>query len=109
MVRGKRYQFSIEKFFSGSISSSVVYTREIIKQVLKQKSTSLIIAHNHPSGNTEPSTDDKVITIKIGISLASIDAKLHDHLIVSDRGYYSMAESGWLNAVKQRFNDHLRP
>ena len=79
---------AIEKLFSGSISSSPVFPREIVKKVLALSATALILAHNHPSGSCDPSSEDKSITIKIGIALASIDVMLHDHMIIGN-GYHN--------------------
>jgi DNA repair protein RadC len=97
---------AIEKVFSGSINSSPVYPREIVKKVLTHKAAALILGHNHPSGSCEPSSEDRSITIKLGIALASIDVTLHDHMIVGN-GYHSMADDGWLAKVSEKFKHHL--
>ena len=97
---------AIERIFSGSISSSPVYPRELVKRLIQQGATACVITHNHPSGSTDPSAEDRAITLKIGIALASIDAALHDHLIIGN-GYHSMADEGWLAEVSDRFNAHL--
>ena len=99
---------SIEKLFSGSITASSIYPREIIKRLIKQKASAFVMAHNHPSGQTIPSSEDQSITIKVGIAAASIDVVFHDHIIIGD-GYYSMADSGWLKTVKNRFSNLLKP
>ena len=62
-LNAKNKVLSIEKMFSGSISCSSVYPREIVKQVLSLKSTCLILIHNHPSGDTEPSNSDYTIAL----------------------------------------------
>jgi DNA repair protein RadC len=98
---------AIEKLFSGSITASSIYTREIVKRLINRKSSAFLIAHNHPSGETTPSADDKSITIKIGIAAASIDVAFHDHIIIGD-GYHSMADTGWLKTVSNRFSSLLR-
>jgi len=96
----------IEKMFSGSITASAVYPREIIKHLIMFKSAAFVMAHNHPSGDTMPSDADKDITIKVGIAAASIDVSFHDHIIIGD-GYYSMADSGWFKEVGNRYKDLL--
>jgi len=103
---GQNNILAIEKMFSGSISSSVIYPREIIKRVLALRATAVIMAHNHPSGNTEPSCEDKSITAKVGIALQSVDVQLHDHIIVGE-GFHSMADTGWLKKVGNRFKNLL--
>ena len=94
---------SIEKMFSGSISAASIYTREIVKKLINLKASAFLVAHNHPSGNTKPSDEDKSITIKIGIAAAAIDVAFHDHIIIGD-GYHSMADTGLLKQVSSRFS-----
>jgi DNA repair protein RadC len=96
----------IEMMFAGTISASTIYTRELIKRIITIKSTAIVLVHNHPSGCAEPSIEDKTVTMKVAIALASIDVALHDHVIIGD-GYYSMADSGWLSGVGRRFKDLL--
>jgi DNA repair protein RadC len=97
---------AIEKMFSGTISSSAIYPRELIKRIIALKSSAIVLTHNHPSGFVEPSAEDKAITVRIAIALASIDVTLHDHIIIGD-GFHSMADSGWLKSVRSRYNDLL--
>jgi DNA repair protein RadC len=99
---------TIEKIFSGSITASSIYPREIIKRLIQLKASAFVMAHNHPSGQTTPSTEDKSITIKVGIAAASIDVAFHDHLIIGD-GYHSMADAGWLEKVSGRVSNLLKP
>jgi len=94
---------AIEKMFSGSLTASAVYPREIIKRLVTLKSSAFVMVHNHPSGDLKPSSEDKSITIKVGIAALSIDVSLHDHIIIGD-GYYSMADTGWLKNVSSRFS-----
>ena len=97
---------AIENLFTGTISASTVYPREVVKRLLALKSCGFIMAHNHPSGDINPSIEDKSITIKIAMAAASIDVQLHDHIIIGD-GYHSMADTGWLNGVSKRFSNLL--
>ena len=105
-LNAKNQIISIERIFSGSIASSPVYPRELVKRILDHAATALILVHNHPSGDSDPSADDRAITIKVGIALASIDVALHDHLIIGD-GYHSMADEGWISRVSDKFKSHL--
>ena len=97
----KNKTLAIEKMFSGSISSSSVYPREIVKKVLFLKSTAVILVHNHPSGDTKPSVEDCTITTRIGVALNSIGVEVHDHVIIGD-GYHSMANSGELKTMRDK-------
>jgi DNA repair protein RadC len=100
----KNRVLAIEKMFEGTINHSMVYPREIIKLVLLLKATAVIMTHNHPTGDPEPSSEDKKVTMNMGIALLSINAKLHDHIIVGD-SYYSMADSGIIEKVKNRMRE----
>jgi len=107
-LNSKNRILAIEKLFAGSLTASSIYTRELIKRILKNKASAIVMVHAHPSGDPEPSVDDRSISIKIGIAAASIDVCFHDHIIIGD-GYHSMAGTGWLKAVSRRFSDHLDP
>lgn len=67
----------------GTIDEAAVYPREILKRVLVHNAHAVILAHNHPSGSTEPSTGDKRITRKLQELLLLIDVRLLDHFVVS--------------------------
>ena len=105
---GQNRILAIENLFTGTIMASTLYTRELVKRILETKAAAILMIHNHPSGDTNPSDEDRSITTKVGIAAASIDVCFHDHIIVGD-GYYSMADSGWLKTVSKRFSDHLNP
>lgn len=85
-----------DELFRGTINSAQVYPRELIKIALQCNSAAVILFHNHPSGNPQPSTSDKQITRQIQETLALIDIKTLDHLIVGSEGYVSLAEAGFI-------------
>ena len=97
----------IENLFSGSITNSSIYPREVVKRLIELKGSAFVMAHNHPSGDIEPSAEDKSMTIKVGIAAASIDVQFHDHIIIGD-GYHSMADTGWLKSVSKQFSNLLK-
>ena len=83
--------------FTGTLRSTVIYPREIIKRALASNAASVIVAHNHPSGIRGPSVDDLIFTKSIKDSLALIDVKLLDHFIVCGTAQpVSFAELGQL-------------
>ncbi|MBT5098266.1 MAG: DNA repair protein RadC [Proteobacteria bacterium] len=84
-----------EELFRGSLSGTNVYPREVVKLVLKMNASSIIFAHNHPSGDTRPSNADKQITERLQQALGLIDVIVIDHIIVGE-DTYSMAEHGLL-------------
>ena len=92
---------AIEKMFNGTITHMTVYPRELIKRIINLKATAIILVHNHPSGDPNPSREDKALTMKVAVVTTGIDVLLHDHVIVGD-GYYSMADSGDIKITMQR-------
>ena len=105
-LSGRNRIISIEKMFAGSISSAAIYPREIVKRVIALKACAVVMAHNHPSGCPNPSNDDRLITRKILMALASIDVQLLDHIVVGD-SYYSMADNGWIKSIQEEFKGLL--
>ena len=61
----------------------------------------LVLCHSHPSGDAEPSSEDKKFTMQVGLAMASIHVLLHDHVIVGN-GYYSMADEGFIETIRGR-------
>ena len=85
-----------KKISQGGISGTVTDIKIIIKMAVELLASSIIICHNHPSGNLSPSKSDNEITLKIKEAANFLDIKLLDHLIVSDNKYYSFADEGLL-------------
>ncbi|MCF8714029.1 DNA repair protein RadC [Joostella atrarenae] len=80
----------------GGITGTLVDVRLALKQALELNATAMILAHNHPSGGLKPSNADKEITNKIKNAGAGMDIKLLDHLIVTEKSYFSFADEGIL-------------
>lgn len=80
--------------FRGTLSQTSVYPREVVKSGLKLNAHSVIFAHNHPSGVTEPSMSDEMLTEHLKKALALVDIKVLDHMIVGDNQIMSFAETG---------------
>lgn len=87
---------SRHKLSQGGVSGTITDVRLIIKKALELLASSMIICHNHPSGNLDPSEADNRITEKIKEAAACFDINLLDHVIVTDNGYYSYADNGAL-------------
>ena len=85
-----------ETLFIGSISSTEVHPREVVKRALYFNAAAVILAHNHPSGDTTPSQADKAITQRLVQALALVDIRVTDHLIVGGNQILSFAEHGLL-------------
>jgi DNA repair protein RadC len=80
----------------GGITGTVADPRIIMKKALEEEAVSIILCHNHPSGNLKPSRADEEITLKIKEAGNYFDIKVLDHIIISDEGYYSFADDGLL-------------
>src|SRR5690606_16099892 len=87
---------AFERLFYGTLDSASVYPREVIKTVLNANAAAVIITHNHPSGNPEPSQADIVLTNRLRDALNTVDVRLLDHLIVGGTESISFAERGLL-------------
>ncbi len=85
---------NIQKASQGGISGTVIDTRIILKQAIELLASTLILCHNHPSGNLMPSDADKSITQKITEAGKLMDIKVVDHIIVCDQKYFSFADEG---------------
>ena len=80
----------------GGITGTVADPRVILKKALEEDATSIVLCHNHPSGNLQPSRADEELTKKIKEAAAYFDIKVIDHIIVSEEGFYSFADDGIL-------------
>lgn len=86
---------SFDELFRGTIDGASVYPREVVKAALGHNAAAVIFAHNHPSGNAEPSQADKQITTRLKDALSLIDVRVLDHLVVGSE-IISFAERGFL-------------
>ena len=82
------------EMFRGTIDSASVYPREVVKQALRLNAAAVIISHNHPSGNPEPSAADRALTLQLKSALALVDVRTLDHIIVAGSLTTSFAERG---------------
>ncbi|MBA2248691.1 MAG: DNA repair protein RadC [Chitinophagaceae bacterium] len=80
----------------GGLTGTVADPRIILKKALEEDATSIVLCHNHPSGNLKPSKADEDLTNKIKEAAKYFDIRVMDHLIVSEEGYYSFADEGML-------------
>ena len=85
-----------EELFLGTIDGATVPPREVVKRALARNAAAVIVAHNHPSGVAEPSDADRRITERIRESLALVDIRVLDHIVVGDIEVVSLAERGWI-------------
>jgi len=93
-LNGRNQILQMEELFEGTLTTSAVYPREVVKRALDHAAAALVFVHNHPSGNPKPSQDDITITKKLKEAAEAIDVSVHDHLIIAGNEVYSFADNG---------------
>jgi len=91
--------------FKGTLTTSSVYPREVIKEALQHNAAAVIFAHNHPSGDVEPSKSDIRITKDLFFALKYVGIVLHEHMIVGNEGFYSFASHGLISGFNKEFQE----
>ena len=87
---------AFQEMFRGSINCTTIHPREVVREALRLNAAAVILAHNHPSGETEPSSQDIQLTRILTQILKVIDVRVLDHLVVGET-IISMADSGYLS------------
>ena len=93
-----------EILFTGTVTASAVYPREVVRAALAHTAAAVIFAHNHPSGDPSPSSDDMAITRKLVEACALMGITVHEHLIVGREGYFSFADQGHMARIKSELD-----
>src|SRR5690625_1437031 len=93
-INQSKYVIHKEQIRKGGISQTAVDVRIILKIALEEMATGIILAHNHPSGNLKPSKADYLITQKVKKAAETLDLNVLDHLIVTQKSYFSFADEG---------------
>jgi DNA repair protein RadC len=93
-INGQNKVLTTEVLFEGSLTCSAVYPREVVTRVIDLGAAAVVIGHNHPSCEIEPSSSDRAVTKKLQIALEAIDVELLDHIIIGGDQYYSFADTG---------------
>ncbi len=96
---------AVETLFEGTLTSSVVYPREIFRKALEHNSDSVILAHNHPSGCIEPSEHDRQITCDLMLAASFLDVRVLDHIIVGANSHFSFADRGLIREYRKQATD----
>lgn len=84
------------ELFHGTIDGAEVHPREVVRHALRCNAAAVIVAHNHPSGSEQPSAADRAVTARLKQSLALVDVRLIDHVVVGGLQAVTLAERGWL-------------
>ena len=85
-----------EEMFRGTIDGASVHPREVVRSCIKHNAAAVIFAHNHPSGNPEPSAADRAITQRLKEALELIDVRVLDHFVIGSGTPTSLAQRGWI-------------
>lgn len=89
----KHEVITFQEIFRGTIDGATVYPREVVKEALNVNAAAAVLVHNHPSGNSEPSHADKMLTNRLKESLTLMEVRVIDHIIIG-KTFYSFAENG---------------
>ncbi|HZH42866.1 MAG TPA: DNA repair protein RadC [Lysobacter sp.] len=87
---------AFEELFRGTVDGTEVHPREVVRRALAHNAAAVVVGHNHPSGNPEPSAADRSVTRRLREVLDAVDVRLLDHLVIGDGAPVSLAARGWL-------------
>lgn len=100
---------AIETLFEGTLNASAVYPREVIMAALRQHAAALIFAHNHPSGDPQPSAEDLAITRQLVFAGGVMGITVHEHLVIGAERYYSFADNGHIARMRAELDQRHPP
>ncbi|WP_435815267.1 JAB domain-containing protein [Xanthomonas campestris pv. incanae] len=92
----KHHILAVEHLFTGTVDGCEVHNRVVAKRALELNAVALILFHNHPSGNPEPSEADRQVTKRLQEALGLLDIRVLDHLVIGGRQHTSLAARGWV-------------
>ncbi|MFW5637090.1 MAG: RadC family protein [Thermodesulfobacteriota bacterium] len=92
-----------QTLFEGTLTASSVYPREVVQAALEHRAASLIFAHNHPSGDPNPSREDIAITRQLVFACRVMGVTVHEHLVIGDNTYFSFADQGYISEMNRDF------
>jgi DNA repair protein RadC len=96
MLDARHRMIDYVELFLGTIDGAEVHPREVARVALRLNAAAIVVAHNHPSGEVEPSAADRAVTTRLKQALALLDIRLLDHVIVGGRQCMSMASAGFV-------------
>jgi DNA repair protein RadC len=102
----KNRVIAAEDLFKGTLTASSVYPREVVRAALDHRAAAVIFAHNHPSGDPEPSEADFAITRQLVFACLTMGILVHEHLVIGDRRYFSFADNGHIASMHHEFQQH---
>jgi DNA repair protein RadC len=107
LLNGQNQIIDIVDVFRGSVDSSSIYPREVVKLALKYSASAVVFVHNHPSGAHQPSEGDKTMTRDLVFACMTTGIRIHDHIIIGDNRYFSFADAGLLQSYEKDFETRM--
>ena len=102
----KNKVIAIDTLFEGTLTASSVYPREVVQAALNHHAAALIFAHNHPSGDPMPSSEDVSITRQLLSACKVMGITVHEHIIIGDNQYFSFADKGYIAGMHREFDQN---
>ncbi len=102
-LNSKNQVITASTISEGTLTASSVYPREVIQAALSHDAAALIFAHNHPSGDPEPSSEDVAVTRQLVFAGKVMGMVVHEHLIMGDNRYFSFADQGYIARMNREF------
>ncbi len=99
----KNKTISTETLFTGTLTASSVYPREVVTAALNNHAAAIIFAHNHPSGDPDPSKEDIAVTRKLVFACKAVGIMVHEHIIIGENRYFSFADEGYIARINNEF------
>ena len=99
----KNQVIAADTLSDGTLTASSVYPREVIQTALSHDAAALIFAHNHPSGDPKPSSEDVAITRQLVFACKVMGLVAHEHIIIGDNRYFSFADQGYIERMNREF------
>ncbi|MDH3828730.1 MAG: DNA repair protein RadC [Desulfobacterales bacterium] len=102
-LNSKNQVITARTISEGTLTASSVYPREVIQAALSHDAAALIFAHNHPSGDPKPSSEDVAVTRQLVFAGKVMGMVVHEHLIIGDNRYFSFADQGYITRMNREF------
>jgi len=99
----KNQVIAADTLSEGTLTASSVYPREVIQKALSHDAAALIFAHNHPSGDPKPSSEDITITRQLVFACKVMGLVAHEHIVIGSNRYYSFADQGYIERMNREF------
>ena len=99
----KNRVLSTEVLFEGTLTASAVYPREVVRSALDHHAAAVIFAHNHPSGDPNPSPEDCTVTRDLVFACRMVGVIVHEHIVIGNNTYYSFADKGLIKTYLEEY------